>query len=66
MSRESLIEAMEYGIAKLGESAEHLGGFPHTTNRGRWQPSEHGRWTAGFWIGALWLAYLHTEDERWA
>ena len=56
---------MAYGIARLGESAARLSGFPHTTNRGLWQQSAHGRWTAGFWIGQLWLAYLNMADDRW-
>ena len=61
-----LTEALDYGVEKLAENLERLGSFPHTTDRGRWRQSEHGRWTAGFWVGALWLAFLYTGEGRWA
>jgi unsaturated chondroitin disaccharide hydrolase len=48
----------------LWPKVEHLErvlpAFPHTTQHGRWRTGEHGRWTAGFWIGMLWIGYLHT------
>lgn len=57
--------AMSFGVDKLAENLERLRAFPHTTDHGRWRESEHGRWTGGFWVGALWLAYLHSGDPRW-
>lgn len=59
-------DALAFGLAKLGDTARRLHGFPHTTDHGHWRQSEHGRWTAGFWVGALWLAYLATGEADWA
>ena len=59
-------DALSYGITKLGSTTLRLQAFPHTTDHGRWRQSEHGRWTAGFWVGALWLAYLTTREAYWA
>lgn len=66
MGNELLNDALAYGLVKLAENARSLQGFPHTTERGHWRQSEHGRWTAGFWIGSLWIAYLHSGERTWA
>lgn len=52
--------ALEVADRLLGE----LEGFPHTTRHGCWRVSAEGRWTAGFWIGLIWLLYLEVGDER--
>ncbi len=66
-------EALDDCVAKTRENLGRLDAFPHTTRKGRWRTSEHGRWTAGHWIGIVWLAYLQTGDPalreeayRWA
>lgn len=50
-------------VAKTRRNLARMDGFPHTTRGGIWRTSEHGRWTAGHWVGILWLAYLHSGDE---
>ena len=50
--------ALQLGIDKCLRDADRLGGFPHVTRNGDWLVSEHGRWTAGFFVGTLWLAGL--------
>ncbi len=52
---------LDIACAKLEHLERVLPAFPHTTRAGRWRTGEHGRWTGGFWIGLLWLAYLHTS-----
>ncbi|MCC6314762.1 MAG: glycoside hydrolase family 88 protein, partial [Thermomicrobiales bacterium] len=54
--------ALDYCVAKTRLNLDRLDAFPHTTRDGRWRTSEHGRWTAGHWIGVIWLAYLRTGD----
>lgn len=60
----SLEKALELGIRKVRRDAVELDAFPHTTLNGRWRVSTHGRWTAGFFIGMLWLAELVDPDPR--
>ena len=50
--------AYEYALTVVGRLLGELEAFPHTTEHGRWRVSAHGRWTAGFWIGLIWLRYL--------
>jgi len=61
-----LKDAFQYALEKLENSSNSLQGFPHTTKDGKWLQSDHGRWTAGFWVGALWLAHLFSGDKKWA
>ena len=68
-----LDEALELGIDKCLRDAGRLEAFPHVTRSGEWLTSEHGRWTAGFFVGMLWLAGLVRGDtgifetaEAWA
>jgi unsaturated chondroitin disaccharide hydrolase len=49
-------------VARTRQNLERLDGFPHTTREGRWRTSDHGRWTAGHWVGIIWLAYLWSGD----
>lgn len=37
--------------------------FPHITQNGKWQTTEDGYWTGGFWIGQLWWMYLYTGKD---
>ena len=50
--------AYQYALTVVDRLLGELEAFPHTTERGRWRVSAHGRWTAGFWIGLVWLRYL--------
>uniref|UniRef100_A0A7V4TJM4 Glucuronyl hydrolase n=1 Tax=Candidatus Caldatribacterium saccharofermentans TaxID=1454753 RepID=A0A7V4TJM4_9BACT len=38
--------------------------FPHVSENGVYSPLENIEWTAGFWTGILWLAYLSTKREE--
>lgn len=67
-----LEDAYAYALDVVDRLLAELPAFPHTTDRGRWRTSEHGRWTAGFWIGLIWLRYLErpasqlrAAAERW-
>lgn len=55
--------ALDLGIAKCLRDADRLRAFPHVTRDGDWLVSEHGRWTAGFFIGMLWIAGLVRDDS---
>jgi unsaturated chondroitin disaccharide hydrolase len=55
---------LDYCVARTRQNLARLDGFPHTTRQGRWRTSEHGRWTAGHWVGIIWLAYLRTGDPE--
>jgi unsaturated chondroitin disaccharide hydrolase len=50
-------------VAKTWRNLNRLDAFPHTTRNGVWRTSEHGRWTAGHWVGIIWLAYLWSGDS---
>lgn len=56
--------ALELGIEKCLRDAARLDGFPHVTRDGDWLVSEHGRWTAGFFVGMLWIAGLVRDDAE--
>jgi unsaturated chondroitin disaccharide hydrolase len=64
---------LDYCVAKTRQNVARLDAVPHTTSKGRSRSSEHGRWTAGHWMGIIWLAYLRSGDPffhnaayRWA
>lgn len=39
--------------------------FPRAYSTGNfYDATDNADWTTGFWTGAIWLAYEHTEDER--
>lgn len=58
-----LDDALALGMRKCLRDARTLPSFPHVTRGGEWLVSEHGRWTAGFFIGMLWIAALEGEEE---
>jgi unsaturated chondroitin disaccharide hydrolase len=61
-----LQRALSYAVGRIAELAETATGFPHATEAGKWQYTENGGWTGGFWPGRLWLAYVATGDGRYA
>lgn len=63
-TRPELEDAYHYSLEVVERLLGELDEFPHTTDRGRWRVSAHGRWTAGFWVGLIWLLYLERGDER--
>ena len=61
-SEERYVQALDYCVEKTRLNLDRLDAFPHWTRDGVWRTSEHGRWTGGFWIGIVWLAYLRSGD----
>ncbi len=58
---------MERIIRKLNVTSEKIGdGFPHKTTGGAFNEEAPSWWTNGFWPGILWLAYVHTNDEKYS
>lgn len=55
--------ALDRCVATTRRNLARLDGFPYRTEHGRWLTEDHGRWTAGHWLGIIWLAYLRTADE---
>lgn len=53
-----LHDVLRLAISKVRCDASGLTGFPHVTQDGRWNTSEGGRWTGGFFVGMLWLAHF--------
>jgi len=52
-------------LNKIVKSAAELTSFPHITDNGKWQTTEKGYWTGGFWVGLLWHAYKISGDEKY-
>lgn len=61
-SEDRYVQALDYCVEKTRLNLGRLDAFPHWTRDGVWRTSEHGRWTAGFWVGIVWLAYLRSGD----
>ena len=61
---QQLDATLEFGFRKCLCDAGRLDGFPHVTQGGDWLTSEHGRWTAGFFVGMLWLAGLVRDIDE--
>lgn len=59
------MNVLDLVLRKLEFTWEDLKAFPHTTRDGIWLQSEHGRWTAGFWVGQLWLAFVLDPKKKW-
>lgn len=57
-------QALDACVEKTRQNLTRLDAFPHVTRDGVWRTSEHGRWTAGHWLGILWLAYLRSGDPE--
>jgi unsaturated chondroitin disaccharide hydrolase len=55
--------ALDQCVAKTRRNIARLDGFPYWTENGRWLTEASGRWTAGHWLGIIWLAYLRTGDD---
>ncbi|MFF7856305.1 hypothetical protein [Streptomyces sp. NPDC007904] len=56
--------AADYAVEKVGAVAPGATGFPVGTRFEKWVYSQNGDWVGGFWPGTLWMAYLHSGDER--
>ena len=56
--------ALDLAIEKCLRDAERLDSFPHVTQDGDWLVSDHGRWTAGFFVGMLWIAGMVRRDDK--
>ena len=70
---ENIDSALELGIIKCLHDSKRLSEFPHVTKNGEWLTSEHGRWTAGFFVGMIWMSGMVKDDaniyktaESWA
>jgi unsaturated chondroitin disaccharide hydrolase len=56
-------------IARKIDISSNLKHFPNITENSKWQTTQDGDWTGGFWVGLLWSCYQLTRDEkylRWA
>ncbi len=63
-AEEQIDAALDLAIEKCLRDAERLDSFPHVTQDGDWLVSDHGRWTAGFFVGMLWLAGMVRGDDK--
>jgi len=61
-----LQEVTEFIVSKKLERnlQKFSSGFPHVSENGVYGLLENIEWTAGFWTGILWLAYLSTGEEK--
>ncbi|MBP8532420.1 glycoside hydrolase family 88 protein [Streptomyces sp. MK37H] len=57
-------ETADYAVAKLRTVAPGVSGFPVGTKFEKWTYSQNGDWVGGFWPGTLWMAWLHSGEER--
>ncbi|MBI0376027.1 glycoside hydrolase family 88 protein [Streptomyces albiflaviniger] len=60
----TLRETADYAVAKLRAVAPGVSGFPVGTKFEKWTYSQNGDWVGGFWPGTLWMAWLHSGEER--
>ncbi|MEV6126965.1 glucuronyl hydrolase [Streptomyces violaceusniger] len=60
----TLGETADYAVAKLRAVAPGVSGFPVGTKFEKWTYSQNGDWVGGFWPGTLWMAWLHSGEER--
>lgn len=68
MNREFLDSALRRILARIDATLAQPGeGFPHFSDpaTGRWTRTPAGDWTGGFWCAMLWLAALHTGNEKY-
>ncbi len=61
-----LQHALDYSIDCIRRNLSELTGFPEFTEHGRWHCVDDGGWVGGHWVGLLWLAYAHTNDDAFA
>ncbi|NGM70499.1 hypothetical protein G6M89_16065 [Natronolimnobius sp. AArcel1] len=55
--------------ARIGTTLEQTGSeFPYVADPATelWETTSDGNWCGGHWVHALWLAYDHTGEERFA
>ncbi|MGV9850831.1 glycoside hydrolase family 88 protein [Streptomyces sp. NPDC003442] len=57
-------ETADYAVAKLRAVAPGVSGFPVGTKFEKWTYSQNGDWVGGFWPGTLWMAWLHSGEDR--
>ena len=66
--KEQLEAALEYSLQIIAKNMETVTYFPERVENGEWVTAEKDRipshWVDGFWTGLLWLAAIHTEDNR--
>lgn len=63
-----LESALSRMLARIDATAEAVGeAFPLSAEpeSGKWMTAPDGRWTGGFWVGQLWLAFLATGDAKY-
>lgn len=57
--------ALEVSLQKIEKNISRFSeGFPHVSEKGAYVPLDNVEWTAGFWTGLLWLAFLASGQER--
>lgn len=57
-----LDDAVELALTRVGRIALECADFPHVTAQGRWQTTQDGVWTGGFWAGLLWLEFQQSRS----
>jgi unsaturated chondroitin disaccharide hydrolase len=58
--------AIDHAIDRITRLRDAATGFPVATQSGRWRFNQEATWTAGFWPGRLWIAYLLTGQGQHA
>ena len=57
---------LEHFTRKVGRQVRKSpDSFPHVTQSGRWETTDDGVWTGGFWVGQLWCLWKLTGDPVW-
>jgi len=55
-------DAIAYCLARVRENLIRLDAFPDYTQGDKWITVADGGSVGGYWVGLLWLAYVHTKD----
>jgi unsaturated chondroitin disaccharide hydrolase len=57
-----LDDALGLGLMRVDKIALECVDFPHITANNKWQTTQDGVWTGGFWAGLLWLEFAQSKS----
>ena len=57
-----LDDALGLALTRVDKIALECVDFPHITANNKWQTTQDGVWTGGFWAGLLWLEFAQSKS----
>ncbi len=67
ITKEEIDQAIKHAVAQVGTNLPELKDqFKASVSKNNFYPtSENVEWTTGFWTGEVWLAYEHSQEEKY-